>query len=145
MIRKIVVGADGSAAAAAALEWAAELAHGVGASVTVVHAAGLVARARAAEEEPDETEEGFEDDLRALVAREWCAPLRRRGVLHEVVVLPGPPVQVLLEAAGDDTDLLVVGRRGAGSPDSSTLGSTSHQLVGEADITVVVVVGPLST
>jgi nucleotide-binding universal stress UspA family protein len=138
MIRKIVVGADASTAGRAAIQWAADLAAGLGAHVTVVHAAGLVERARAVSEGDDE--EAFEEDLRARVERDWCAPLRAVGVHHEVVVQPGPPVSTLLDVAGDDADLLVVGRRGAGAPDGPHLGSTSSQLVAEADVSVVVVV-----
>jgi nucleotide-binding universal stress UspA family protein len=144
MLRRIAVGADGSEAGAAAIAWAADLAHAVGASVTVVHAAGLVERARAASEVAGEDEEAFEDDLHTRVERDWCAPLRRQGVLHEVVIRPGPPVRTLLDVAGTDVDLLVVGRRGAGSPDGPQLGSTSAQLVAEADVSVVVVVPPVS-
>jgi nucleotide-binding universal stress UspA family protein len=138
VIRKLVVGADASTAGRAAIQWAADLAAGTGAHVTVVHAAGLVERARAASEGDDE--DAFEDDLRTQVERDWCAPLRAVGVDHDVVVQPGPPVATLLDVAGADADLLVVGRRGAGSADGPQLGSTSAQLVAEADISVVVVV-----
>ena len=140
MIRRILVGADGSAAGAAAIRWAAELATSVGAAVTVVHAAGLRERA-AAPAGADEA--SFEAGLHERVDQEWCAPLRDGGVDHDVVVRPGPPVAMLLEVAAEagDADLLVVGRRGAGNPDAPHLGSTSQQLVAEADLPVVVVAG----
>lgn len=137
MIRRVVVAADGSAAGAAALRWAADLAHAVGARVVVVHAAGLVERATSA----SSSEEAFEGDLRTQVEREWCAPLRDRGVLHEVVVQPGPPVSTILDVA-TGADLIVVGRRGTGSPDAPQLGSTSLQLVAESSVPVVVIARP---
>ena len=143
MIRKILVGADGSPAGAAAVRWATDLAAAVGAAVVVVHAAGL--RERAASGAVDEA--GFETGLAAVVERDWCEALRRAGVAHEVVVRPGPPVAILLEVATErgDADLLVVGRRGAGAPDAPQLGSTSQQLVAEADLPVVVVAGASDT
>lgn len=137
MIRRVVVAADGSAAGAAAVRWGAELAHAVGARVVVVHAAGLVERAASA----SSSEEAFEGGLRTQVEREWCAPLRDRGVLHEVVVQPGPPVSTILDVAAG-ADLIVVGRRGTGSPDAPQLGSTSLQLVAESAVPVVVIARP---
>lgn len=138
MIRKVVVGADGSSASAAALRWTAELAHSVGATVVVVHAAGLVERAASGRA----TQAEFEDDLRQQVEQDWCRPLRDRGVLRQVVVRSGPPVGTLLEIAADGADLVVVGRRGAGSPDAPQLGSSSLQLVAESVVPVVVVARP---
>lgn len=137
MIRRVVVAADGSPAGTAAVHWAADLAHTVGARVLVVHAAGLIERASSA----SANEEAFEGDLRTRVEREWCAALRDRGVLYEVVVQPGPPVSTILDVAAG-ADLVVVGRRGTGSPDAPQLGSTSLQLVAESDVPVVVVARP---
>ncbi len=138
MIRKVVVGADGSPASTAALRWTAELAHSMGATVVVVHAAGLIERAASGRDNQAE----FEDDVRRRVERDWCGPLRDRGVLHHVVVRSGPPVTTLLEVAADGADLVVVGRRGAGAPDAPQLGSSSLQLVAESAVPVVVVARP---
>lgn len=138
VIRKVVVGADGSTASAVALRWAADFCHAVGATAVVVHAAGLVERAASGRG----TQADFEDDLRRRVEREWCAPFRDCGVLHQVVVRSGPPVATLLDVAADGADLVVVGRRGAGSPDAPQLGSSSLQLVAESVVPVVVVAHP---
>lgn len=135
MIRHLLVGVDGSAASTAAVAWAAGVAHALGSQVTVAHAAGLVERARAGATD----EETFEDELRRQLRQATCGPLRHRGVLHEVVVLPGPPARILLELAHDGPDLLVVGRRGFGAGEAARLGSTSSQLVNESPIPVAVI------
>jgi nucleotide-binding universal stress UspA family protein len=135
MIRHLLVGVDGSAASSAAMAWAAELAHELSSRVTVVHAAGLVERARADAAD----ERTFEDELRHQLLHNTCGPLRHRGVLHEVVVRPGPPAQILLELAREGADLVVVGRRGMATPGAMQLGSTSHQLLNESPVPVVVI------
>ena len=138
MISSIVVGVDGSAASAAAVRFAVDLAEAVGVGVVAVHAADLVERYRSGAA----SEQSFESDLREVVERDWCGPLRERGVRHSVVVRPEPPVDLLLEVASDAGALLVVGRRGAGLGDAEALGSTSRRLVSEAAGPVVVVGRP---
>lgn len=61
----------------------------------------------------------------------------------EVVVRPGRPSQVLLEASADAC-LLVVGTRGAGSWGRLRLGSTSTEVVHHAHLPVLVVPGDVS-
>ena len=52
----------------------------------------------------------------------------------------GIPTQVLLRSASAlDVDLVVVGTRGVGAPDSPLLGSVSRRIVCEADTPVLVV------
>ena len=135
MITSIVVGVDGSASSEAAVRFAADLAHLAGVGVVAVHAANLVERYRSGAP----SEQSFESDLRHVVERDWCGPLRERGVRHEVVVRPEPPVELLLEVASVPGSLLVVGRRGSGLRDADLLGSTSRRLVSEASAPVVVV------
>jgi nucleotide-binding universal stress UspA family protein len=139
VLSSIVVGVDGSPASSVAVLWAADLAHATGARVVAVHAANLVERYRSGAA----SEESFEADLRRTVEQDWCGPLRERGVLHEVVVRPEPPVELLLEVAAEPGALLVVGRRGTGLRDADLLGSTSRRLVSEAPGAVVVVGRPL--
>ena len=138
MIRTIVVGIDGSPASDAAVRWAADLAHVSGAKVVAVHAANLVERYQARAD----SEESFEAQLRNTVEVEWCGPLRQRGVLHQVVVQPGPVVETLLAAATDPGSVIVVGRRGTGLRSAELLGSTSRRIVSEAPGPVVVVGRP---
>lgn len=135
VIRRIVVGADGSSASAAAIQWAADLAHALGAQVTLVHAADLVERfqTKAADER------SFEEELRVQIDRDCGAPLRHRGVVYEVVVRPGPPAQMLLDVAAGGGELIVVGRRSGSTTDITRLGSTSQELAARASLPVVVV------
>jgi nucleotide-binding universal stress UspA family protein len=50
-------------------------------------------------------------------------------------------VSTILDVAAG-ADLIVVGRRGTGSPDAPQLGSTSLQLVAESAVPVVVIARP---
>ena len=134
----LVVAVDGSAASAAAVRWAAEVAHLAGARVTAVHAADLVERFRSHAAD----ERSFEERLREDVDRDWCGPLRHQGVVYEVVVRPGNPADTVLDVATDGGDLVVVGRRGIDRPDLGRLGSTSLQLAAESPLPVVVVAAP---
>ena len=134
MIDRLVVGIDGSDASAAAVTWAAEAAKALGVPVLAVHAANLFERYEA----NPASEAGFEQELQHRAEREWCGPLRDRGVSYEVIVRAAPAVDLLLELATGDA-LLVVGRRGAGLSNAEVLGSTSRQLVSQAGGAVVVV------
>jgi nucleotide-binding universal stress UspA family protein len=134
VIRRVVVGVDQSPSSAEAVRWAADLADLVGARVTVVHAADLVERYKARAP----SEEAFEDELRATVDRDWCAPLRHHGVVFDVVVRPANAADLLLEVSAEGADLIVVGRRRSGGPDFGKLGSTSQRLASEAAVPVVV-------
>ena len=137
VIRRLVVGVDGSPGAKAAVRWTADLARAIGAAVSVVHAADLVERYQA--HAPSETV--FEERLREQVAAEWCPPLREAGVQYDVVVIPAPPVRALIATAWREGDVIVVGRRGIGLTGASPLGSTSQQLVAESPVPVVVISG----
>jgi nucleotide-binding universal stress UspA family protein len=134
VIDRIVVGIDGSGASAAAVRWAAEAATALHVPVLAVHAANLVERYQAR----PTSEVGFEEELRQRAEREWCGPLQDLDVTYEVVVRAAPAVDVLLDLATGDA-LVVVGRRGAGLSNAELLGSTSRQLVSEAEGAVVVV------
>ena len=140
VIRRLVVGVDGSPGAQAAVRWATDVATAAGASVAVVHAADLVERYQA--HAPSEAD--FEERLRERAELEWCSPLRDAGVRYEIVVIPAPPVDALMRTASLRGDVIVVGRRGIGLTSVSALGSTSQQLVGTASVPVVVVTGGAS-
>lgn len=128
VIRRVVVGVDGSSGSRAALDWAVGLAGPFGAEVVVVHGRGLLEDADHAPEVP-----GWLDSLLAGVPPEMPLSLR---------VIDGPPADALLRgAAACDADLIVVGRRGAGSPFELTLGSTSREVSSRASVPVLVVPG----
>lgn len=134
----IVVGIDGSPNGEAAAQWAAELAERLDATVVAVHALGLLEHLG-----PDrhlEPVEGNRARIEDLFTRLWCRPLALRGVAFRTELMYGPPVEAILRAAvRAHADLVVVGTRGAGVGSGPALGSTSSQLVREADRPVVVV------
>lgn len=140
-IRRIVVGVDGSEAAARALEWAIGLAAALDAEVIAVHAYELpayVPRPGGAPYVPEQ--ENWERSLRQDFELRWCAPLARAGVRHRTIFEIGHAGDVLLrEAETVVADLIVTGRRGRGELIELLSGSVSQRLVHGAHCPVVVV------
>jgi len=135
-VRHIVVGVDGSANAAAALDWAITLARPHGATVTAVHALGLLDRL--AHERV--TTGDHREAIAAEFANEWCAALDDAGLPCERLLVDGPPADVILAtAAAAAADLVVVGERGIGAGLASELGSTSHRVLASSVVPVLVV------
>ena len=137
---RVVVGVDGSEAAAAALRWAAEEARLRGAALTVVHAW----------EVPYPAEITFAGGTYAAMeqaAHEVVADaLADAGLVADEVehlVVQSTPSRAILEAAAEAT-LVVVGSRGRGGFAGLLLGSVSHQVSQHAGCPVVVApqVGP---
>ena len=122
-MKRILVGVDGSAAAAAALAWAAQLAGPSGAEVIVATAFSPAE----SELRPDRY-----DELRAAVDRsletEWSAPAREAGVACRTLLGDGEPGMLLEMADAEDIDLLIVGTRGRGGFAGLHLGSVAHHL-----------------
>lgn len=135
-IATVLVAIDGSPDAARALGVAAALGAATGATLVVGHAVGLL-------EEQSVHGVGVDDRL-AEVERQvedWCAPLRASSTPHRIEVVPGSPVPSLLAmAARIRADVIVVATRGAGA--TGGLGSTSHGLVSESRVPVLVVPAP---
>ncbi len=137
---RVVVGVDGSEAAAAALRWAAEEARLRGAALQVVHAWEVPYPAELAF--AGGTYAAMEQAAHEVVAEALAdAGLIADEVDHQVV--QSTPSRALLEAAADAT-LVVVGSRGRGGFAGLLLGSVSHQVSQHAGCPVVVVpqVGP---
>jgi nucleotide-binding universal stress UspA family protein len=139
---KIVVGIDGSEAAARAVEWCATYAPALGAKVVVVHAVEM----------PIFTAPGVgfmpvptlsEDDraqIRDVARSQWCAALTKADVPFDVHIEDGPAATVIMEKARtENADLVVTGRRGRGGFAELVLGSTSHQLSHHLDRPIVIV------
>lgn len=133
---RIIVGIDGSEQSAAAAAVAAKLAEPLGAKVVAVHSFGLLERF--------DPEQGHvsSSERRAVVADRlgrWTASLA--GLDLERLVVDGNAVEALLGAVEHEDDLIVVGRRGAGSGSraSTTLGSTSSQLAQRSPVPVLIV------
>ena len=145
-LKRVLVGVDGSAAAQAAIEWAAE-AVGPGGEVVAVHSTGtaLIGQAAASaatglgmfphvagkKEEAKRTLEG------------WCAPLRNSGVNYRMVVSDAEPVRALLDhARREDADVIVIGHRNGSGFVHRLMQGLSDHLIDHAQRPVVVVPSP---
>jgi nucleotide-binding universal stress UspA family protein len=116
-LKKIVVGVDGSPAAAAALRWAADTVGDDG-EILAVHgtATALIAQAAASAATgmgafPEL--EGRRDEAQRMLEGPWREPVRDRGVAYRAVALDGDPVDAILETARRyGADAIVVGHQG---------------------------------
>jgi nucleotide-binding universal stress UspA family protein len=133
---RIIVGVDGSEASLRAVTWAAELAGWTGGEIVAVHVVGLLTHLADDSVAPSAEHSGEV----AAQLEQWCRPLADAHVAYRSVLIDGDPVSSLLRAARDeDADLVVVGARGTGGYPGLVLGSTSQQLVHQADRPVTVV------
>ena len=133
----LLVGLDGSAGAAAAATWSADLAVEAGGKVTAVLAwtrsAPRVARMTAINSEAE-----AED-----ACRRWAGLLDSSGVLLECRVAEGDPVEVIAacaEAVG--AGLIALGTRGSGGFHDLRLGSVALRLLQGAALPTVLVPAP---
>src|ERR1700687_2296337 len=130
-IKRIVVGLDGSAQAAAALEWAIGFARAFSAEVVAVHAIPFLAYA--AEFYGMAPPIQYDPERGAEMKRQFeqwlCKPLRDSGLPYQMVLKNGRPATLIAETAESvDADMVVVGRRGLGGVAEVLLGSVSHEL-----------------
>lgn len=135
MVFRIVVGADGSDASLAALEWAlqeARLRDGQVHIVTAWHYPVIGDAAGRAEDH-----EAFAGSARQAHA-DALRRASRGGVAVTGEVTEGHPAEVLLKASAG-ADLLVVGSRGHGGFAGMLLGSVSSHAVHQASCPVLVV------
>jgi nucleotide-binding universal stress UspA family protein len=130
-LQTIAVGYDGSADATVAVRWALGAAHEIGATVTIVHATGLLEHLRT-RFSPDVLPAA----LHALA--EECAFDEDR---IQWLVADGDACSVLLRMASPPVNaaILVVGSRGEGKREGFLLGSTSLEVAEHATVPVVVV------
>jgi nucleotide-binding universal stress UspA family protein len=136
-VRRIVVGLDGSTAAAAGVEAAVALARAFGAEVIGVHATGLLEVWRA-HEEADTVDPN--DGVTTMLRGPWSETLRASGVAYRLERRDGPPADTVIALADDvDADLIVVGSRGVGDTPVGELGSTSGKIVRRSHRPVLVV------
>lgn len=138
-MNEIVVGVDGSAGSAKALEFALREARLREASVkavlvwhvpAAVYGGGGLAPAVIDQDELEEGARARLDDLLGAAARD--------GVELEGVVREGQPAEVLVEEARE-AELLVVGSRGLGGFRGLLLGSVGQQCAHHAHCPVVIV------
>lgn len=116
-LKRIVVGVDGSPAAASALRWAADVVGDDG-EILAVHgtATALIAQAAASAATgmgvfPDL--EGRREEAQRMLEGRWREPVRDSGVAYRAVALDADPVDAILETArGENADAIVVGHQG---------------------------------
>ncbi|URN03057.1 universal stress protein [Actinomadura madurae] len=133
---RVVVGVDGSPASREALAMAFTEADAQGWDV---HAVVAWEEVPVREIPPLVDEAGMRDAARAHLAR-LMIPARELHpeVKVQIDIVPGPPREVLMNAA-EEARLLVVGSRGLGGFRGLLLGSVSHALVHHAPCPVAVV------
>jgi nucleotide-binding universal stress UspA family protein len=132
----IAVGYDGSPDSEVAVCWSLDLAKKLGATVTVVHAVGLL----------EHLEVTFSHDetpaaLVAIAKERGFDETRLRWFVDD-----GDACSVLLRVGAPplDADLLVVGSRGHGKRAGQLLGSTSLEVAEHAATPLVIVPSPLA-
>jgi nucleotide-binding universal stress UspA family protein len=140
---KVVVGADGSEQSARAVQWCASYGVALDAEVLVVHVIERPAYAtgmRTWVQPPVALTPVQREQLRDLIALDWCKPLADAGVAYRVVVIEGHPTEALMQVARhENADLVATGRRGLGGFKEMLLGSTSHALSHQLDRPLVIV------
>ncbi|HEX6488282.1 MAG TPA: universal stress protein [Candidatus Dormibacteraeota bacterium] len=141
-VKRIVVGVDGSAHSAAALDWAIGLAKLAGAEVIAVHGLYIPVYAATGYAPVLQFDPEWRKQMRQAF-EEWCEPLTSSEVPYRTIFREGRPASVLMDAADSlQADLVVVGRRGRGSLVELMLGSVSHELSHHCKQPVVVISHP---
>jgi nucleotide-binding universal stress UspA family protein len=136
MYRNVIVAYDGSAGARAALERAAAVAGGEGASLTLVESTAKTSAPVLPEIPPEEADAG----ARARKSLEQAVGALDPELSASSWVVGGPPAAGILAVADEiKADLIVTGSRGRGQVASALLGSTATELVQQASCDVLVV------
>jgi nucleotide-binding universal stress UspA family protein len=145
--RLILVGIDGSEAAANALEWSLGLAREIGGEVAVIHALDTELVAYLTQHLKGAFHLGeWEDEQRRAFEEEWTAPLATAGVPTQTLVVVGRPATVMLAAAERmRPELLVVGRHGHRAVTRMLLGTVADELVHHCTVPVIVFPRPDET
>lgn len=145
---RLVVGVDGSDRAAAALEWAIDLARRLDAEVVAVHALQVPTYISAPYDLAPPAEyltswmQQLRDETRDRFQSSWSAPLARSGLPYRTILQEGRPAGVIAAVADRErADLVVVGRRGHSAVAELLMGSVSHELTHHSRRPVVVVPG----
>lgn len=139
MIKRIVVGVDGSAGSRAALEWARDEAAQWGATVVAVQAWEFTPLVVATDAPIDlaELKRATVESLATTIDEVFGGT----DVAVESSVVEDLPARAVLDAT-EDADLVVVGSRGLGGVKSLLLGSVSQKILHHAHVPVVVVRPP---
>ena len=136
----VIVGVDGSPAARAALDWAADAADRRGVQLRIVHGLGtpMVMAAYAGSERYAATEE-LREYAYTLLTESAEHVHRTRPDLHVATVLAPEAAPAVLLNEARHGDIIVVGSRGLGGVRAIVLGSVSARTSSDAPCPVVVV------
>ncbi|TDC96101.1 universal stress protein [Nonomuraea deserti] len=138
MNRVIVVGADGSNAATAAVEWAADDAARAGARLRIVHVVDRTPYEIAKIATPGQGDVIMLSAQSVLSDAEAVARKRQPGIDVGCELLQGAAAAALRSQAGDSAEI-VIGGSGLGGFPGAVLGSVSTHVAGHAHGPVVVV------
>lgn len=136
MISKILVPSDGSKTAKRAAEYAVDLAKQLNASImilSVIDKRSLIAQTVPASKTTMHTMETVEDYLKEIAEKHIGEILKlcdKKGVVSEMAVKKGHPVEEILKAARKyKADLIVMGSHGASALSATMLGSVSYGVI----------------
>ncbi|MET8051161.1 MULTISPECIES: universal stress protein [unclassified Streptosporangium] len=138
MSNLIIVGADGSGNATAAIEWAADDAARMGLPLRIVTAVQRWPNDIPKFPAPEWEDAVTESSRKVLAAAEETARSRQPGIEVTTTLIEGPPSLVLREQGKDATEV-VVGTRGLGGFAGAVIGSVSIHVAGHVHCPVVVV------
>ena len=146
VIRRLVVGVDGSEHSGRALAWTIRVAKSVDAEVVAVFAIAppnYLEYADSAGIVPPELDPAWREQITKEFERQWCSPLTEADVRHRHLVRDGRPAEVIARVADEtDADLVVVGRRGRGGFAELVLGSVSGELAHHCGRPLVLIATP---
>jgi nucleotide-binding universal stress UspA family protein len=143
-LKRILVGVDGSPAAAAALRWAADVVAKDG-EILAVHGDGaaLIGQAAVSAATGLGMFPGVRSDpaaQRRLLEEHYCGALRGSDVAHRMIVSDADPVHALLDVAHrENVDLIVIGHQGNSGFVHRLVQGLSDHLIDHARRPVVVV------
>lgn len=144
MIKKIVVGTDGSDTAAQAVIQAGELAEKLGASLVIVSAFDPVSTARLEKERADAPADvewtiNEREDVDAMLSQ-ISAPMEERNIDVKIAARQGNPADAILDVAEEEgADLIVVGNKGMAGARRFLLGSVPNKISHHAPCSVLIV------
>lgn len=145
MFKRILLASDGSDYALKAAQAAAELAKGLGATVTVLHVFTMPSFQHSIPGVPGaETDPGalnvYIEQVQDAVAKRTGKVLEEAGVPYTNLFEVGHPAEVIVRIAEDDGyDLIVLGSRGLSEIRSFLLGSVSDKVSHHSHCPVLIV------